>query len=320
MMSCLKGVRVISLDCTGTLFRHRDPIPETYHAAMQWAYFPNPPSVLEIKSGFKAAYKANLHPSSPLAYFGYHKALSSRQWWMDTLITCLSVTGRQLDVDYSMDDFNRFFRRVYQNYGCPQGYVELPDAVPFLKWCVSRGYLIGTVTNTPIRTMDSVLPFLGFHQFMRFSVCSQDVGSEKPQRQIFDAAMKEIAFCNERLVGGGDCIWKWNDIARYIEREDIDSERDKVSLRNEYGALSAMDGEPIEKHQVLHIGDNLATDYCGAKAYGWNALHLDRSRNPNIKQYQDWIVGPEYEGKSEQDILSNTVCSLDEVRERLEMQ
>ena len=86
MLTPLKSIRVISLDCTGTLFRHRDPIPETYHAAMKWAHFPNPPSVSEIKSGFKSAYKQNLHPDSDFAYFGYHKALSSRQWWIDTLI------------------------------------------------------------------------------------------------------------------------------------------------------------------------------------------------------------------------------------------
>lgn len=318
MAACLKSVRVISFDCTGTLFRHRDPIPETYHAAMKWSYFPNPPSVSEIKSGFKVAYRSNLHPDADLCHFGHHRGLSSRQWWVDTLIKCLGATGRHLDAHYSMDDFNRFFRRVYQNYGCPQGYMELPDAAPFLKWCVSKGYLIGTVTNTPVRTMDSVLPFLGFHQFFRFSICAQDVGAEKPQPQIFDAAMREIAFCNEQLVGDADCIWRWNDIERYIEREDIEAEKDKVSLRNEYGAFRAIHG-PIEKDHVLHIGDNMATDYCGAKAYGWNALHLDRSRNPNIKQYQDWIVGPEYEGKSEQDILSNTVRSLGDVRERLEI-
>ena len=217
-----------------------------------------------------------------------------------------------------MDDFNRFFRRVYQNYGCPQGYVELSDAVPFLKWCVSKGYLIGTVTNTPIRTMDTVLPFLGFHQFMRFFVCAQDIGNEKPQRQIFDVAMQEIEFYRKNLSESGDGVWRWNEIDRYIEREDIEAQIESVSLWNQYDAFKGMDGGPIEKHQVLHIGDNLATDYCGAKAYGWNALHLDRSGNPNIRQYQDWIVGPEYEGKSEQEILSNTVSSLHEVRQRLE--
>ena len=86
-------------------------------------------------------------------------------------------------------------------------------------------------------------------------------------------------------------------------------------MYNEYGKLFA-DGRnlgEIKKDEILHIGDNFATDYCGAKAYGWNALNLDRSRDPNIRQYQDWIVGPDYDGKSEEEILANTVGSLDEV-------
>ena len=320
MAKSLKSIRVISLDCTGTLFRHRDPIPETYHAAMKWAHFPNPPSVQEIKIGFKNAYKQNLNPSSDLAYFGHNKSLSSRQWWIDTVIKCLSETGRELDRDYSMQEFNRFFRRVYQNYGCPQGYVELKDGIPFLKWCVSKGYLIGTVTNTPIRTMDSVLPFLGFHQFLRFFVCSQDVGSEKPETKIFDAAMNEIEFYRQRLIENKDEIWRWNEIENYINLEEVENEKMKVLIQNDYGKLF-VDGQnlgEIKKDEILHIGDNFATDYCGAKAYGWNALNLDRSRDPNIRQYQDWIVGPDYEGKSEEEILANTVSSLDEVRQRLE--
>ena len=318
MAQSLKSIRVISLDCTGTLFRHRDPIPEIYHAAMCWAYFPNPPSVQEIKSGFKTAYKQNLNPASQLAYFGYNKQLSSRQWWRDTVIKCLSETGRELDRDYTIQEFNRFFRRVYQNYGCPEGYVELKDAVPFLKWCVSRGYLVGTVTNTPIRTMDSVLPFLGFHQFLRFFVCSQDVGSEKPESKMFDAAMNEIQFYQRRLMEnkGLDKIWRWNEIENYINSEHVENGKNKVMVENGFEKL--FDGGEVKMNEILHIGDNFATDYCGAKAYGWKALNLDRSRDPNIRQYQDWIVGPDYDGKSEEEILANTVSSLDEVRQRLE--
>jgi FMN phosphatase YigB (HAD superfamily) len=29
---------------------------------------------------------------------------------------------------------------------------------------------------------------------------------------------------------------------------------------------------PLEKDQILHIGDSLAADYCGAKAFGFQVL------------------------------------------------
>jgi len=38
--------------------------------------------------------------------------------------------------------------------------------------------------------------------------------------------------------------------------------------------------------KVLHIGDNLATDYCGARAAGFQALLLDRSDDARVVAYQ----------------------------------
>ena len=69
----------------------------------------------------------------------------------------------------------------------------------------------------------------------------------------------------------------------------------------------------LEKEEVLHIGDSYACDYCGAKRYGFHALFLDRSDNPSVTTYQDWIDAPEYEGKSLEDLQENTTTSLREV-------
>ena len=69
----------------------------------------------------------------------------------------------------------------------------------------------------------------------------------------------------------------------------------------------------LQKDEVLHIGDSYAADYCGAKRYGFQALLLDRSDNPSVVAYQDWIEAPDYEGKSLEDVEANTIKSLDEV-------
>ena len=50
------------------------------------------------------------------------------------------------------------------------GYVELPDAKPFLDWAQQQGLLLGITTNTPARTMDTVVPMLGFHDYFKWYV------------------------------------------------------------------------------------------------------------------------------------------------------
>lgn len=69
----------------------------------------------------------------------------------------------------------------------------------------------------------------------------------------------------------------------------------------------------IQKDEILHIGDSYACDYCGAKAYGFQALLLDRSSNPNVTSYQDWLEAPDYPGKSFKEVEENTITNLEEV-------
>ena len=68
----------------------------------------------------------------------------------------------------------------------------------------------------------------------------------------------------------------------------------------------------LEKDEMLHIGDSYACDYCGAKRFGFQALLLDRSDNPSVTAYQDWMEAP-YEGKSLEDVQENTITNLEQV-------
>ena len=69
--------------------------------------------------------------------------------------------------------------------------------------------------------------------------------------------------------------------------------------------------------EVLHIGDSYAADYCGAKRFGFQALLLDRSDNPSVVAYQDWLEAPDYDGKTVEEVQGNTITSLDVVASML---
>ena len=190
-----------------------------------------------------------------------------------------SASKEKLDLEilsnaYSEEDFDRYFRRVYQHFGSPRGYKVLDDAEEFLAsaWS-SDDLLLGITSNTPTRHMESVLPMLDIDHKFQWFTCSQDVGHEKPSTEIFADSLAQARF------------WL----------------------------------PDLQASEILHIGDSLACDYCGAKAFGFQALLLDRSDNPSVTAYQDWIAAPDYPGKSAEDIEAHTITSLLDIQKYLAM-
>ena len=280
-------IRAISLDVTGTLVTTRESVIQSYHDAALWAKLPNPPSQADLKRGFKIAYKERCIESP---CFGGVEGISGRDWWRGTVERVL-YHAKNSDVDhvnksdqdefrYSEEEFNRYFRRVYQHFGSPAGYMILDDAQNLLDALQRRSsqnpnkeqLILGITSNTPTRHMESILPMLNnLHDHFSWFTCSQDVKSEKPSLDIFQSSYESAKF--------------WIP--------------------------------DLQKDEVLHIGDSYACDYCGARRFGFQALLLDRSDNPNINAYQDWLEAPDYEGKSLDDVQMNTVQSLTEVTKLL---
>jgi len=257
-------IRALSLDITGTLLATREPVIKSYHDAAVWARLPNPPSQDEMKRGFKVAFQERCIESP---CFGGVEGISGRNWWRTTVRRVLHHASP--DATYTEEEFDRYFRRVYQHFGSPAGYMVLEDAQHLLTSLRDDDdLLLGITSNTPTRHMESVLPMLdSLHDHFSWFACSQDVKYEKPSMEIFEASYQQAKF------------WL----------------------------------PDLQKDEVLHIGDSYACDYCGAKRYGFQALLLDRSENPSVTTYQDWMEAPDYEGKSLEDAQENTITSLSEV-------
>ena len=105
----------------------REPVIQSYCNAAIWAQLPNPPSQSEMKMGFKIAFKERCLESP---CFGGVEGISGRDWWKLTAARVLHHA--KPDVKYTDEEFNRFFRRVYQHFGSPGGYMVLEDAQSLL--------------------------------------------------------------------------------------------------------------------------------------------------------------------------------------------
>lgn len=76
----------------------------------------------------------------------------------------------------------------------------------------------------------------------------------------------------------------------------------------------------LQRCEVLHIGNDFASDYCGARAAGFQAILVDRSLNSRVHRYEDWYEAPYYDGKDPSDLKHHTVRSLLEVQDVIKEQ
>lgn len=255
------AIRAISFDVTGTLLFHRLPIAQTYAEAAVWAQLRDPPTRQELTPAFKAAYKT---ACLQRPCFGHGESGGERGWWSYTVKLALENAGKNV----SEEEFERYFGRIYQFYGSPGSYQALPDVQATLDALNQRDFVLGITSNTPGRTTDTVLPMLNLHHSFKFFANAYEIGAEKPDPRIFQAALDRASF--------------WC-------------------------------GQDLQPNNVLHVGDNLQCDFIGARSFGFQALHLDRSANPAVIPYNDWVEGGDYPGKSEDDIRRATITNLSEI-------
>jgi FMN phosphatase YigB (HAD superfamily) len=133
---------------------------------------------------------------------------------------------------------DQVFQRIYSVFGSQAAYEKFDDALPFLRWTNRRGVAVGILSNADDRYGDSILPMLGITQDeLQFQCFSKDFGLEKPDSRFYFAAMKQAEL----------------HIPKSELRED-----------------------PLLPSHILHIGNDFAKDFEGARRAGMHALLLDR--------------------------------------------
>jgi len=182
--------------------------------------------------------------------------------------------------EYSSEDFARYFRRVYQHYGSPSAYERLSDADFFLNWLLKL--------NTEMKASSVIL----------------GVTSNAPLRTI-DSVLP---------MKGLHDSFKF-----FVSSQEVGQEKPHPDIfEATYEQAKFWAGPDLQRCEILHIGDSLEADFCGARSAGFQALLLDRSDTPKVNKYQDWLQVLDYPGKSPEDIDRHTVTDFHQVIARFD--
>ncbi|KAI9832912.1 MAG: hypothetical protein M1819_003942 [Sarea resinae] len=264
---------LIAFDAFGTLFTPGEPIAKQYGDVARRCGMTSIDSEA-LQSSFSSAFKAESrrHPN-----FGKEMGMQSFDWWGNIIKSTFRPflrEGQQLP--------ERLVPELLRRFSTSEGYDIYPDVIPFLRmirntkqnpnasmnwpWDLT---VVGVITNTDNR-VPGVLRSLGLEvgprmigqsgsrtqkahvdEDISFVTLSYDVGAEKPDQRIFDAA-------------------------KTLLQETLDSEGLAASAGKHDGEQYSGPSLDAEDFVHLFVGDDLEKDILGAQAAGWNGVLVDR--------------------------------------------
>ncbi|CAE8644716.1 unnamed protein product [Polarella glacialis] len=274
-------VRLISLDCTGTLFEWSASIGELYSRAAARAlraagFTEAVPDGEAVMAAFGPAFASTL---ACWPNFGYGK-VTGKEFWARVARDAFQACH---DAPWAHDDarFTVAFEEIYRTFQTQEAYRLFEDVLPFMHWASRKGYVLACVSNTTDSYRDSILPAMGLSGMIHFGIYSAVEGAEKPGA-AFDLLLQrgQTAFLQQQQQ----------------QQQPEGLEGGELLLRPD---------------QVLHIGDHWRKDGEGALSHGFHAALVDRSTTTTAAVDGD----PSRPGAGKTVVR---VSSLLEVRARLE--
>ena len=196
-LSTDKGKRpqVIFLDAVGTLFGIRGSVGDVY-------------SVFALEAGVSVApqrldeaFFQSFAASSPPAFPGVAPEKIPEQeleWWAAIARSTFTSVG-VLD---QFADFRGFFKQLYAHFATEKPWYVYPDVLPALHNWQQQGIELGIISNFDTR-LYSVIEQLQLKFFTSVTISSR-VGASKPDRRIFEAALKKHNYTPNQAWHIGD--------------------------------------------------------------------------------------------------------------------
>jgi len=176
----------VLFDAAETLFTTRGSVGDIYHdVAVRYG---SPASATEIQAAFIRQFRN----SGPLT------TDEEKIWWKQVVHRVFSDVGM-------VEDFDRFFDEVYEQFRDSRGWRLFPETREVLEELRSRKLRIGIISNFDSR-LYSVMKDLEIASYFDSVTISSETGYAKPQMEIFEAAIRSIGAPANRIVFAGDSL------------------------------------------------------------------------------------------------------------------
>jgi putative hydrolase of the HAD superfamily len=178
--------RAVLFDAAETLFTTKGSVGEIYGSiARQYGSHARSEDI-------QAAFARQFRGAGPLS------TQDQRRWWKDLVYRVFSEVGM-------VDHFDQFFDQVYDRFRDSGGWILYPETTEVLQQVKERGLKLGVISNFDDRAY-SVMRSLNILQFFDTVTLSSETGYCKPDREIFDAAVRALDVARSKVLLVGDSL------------------------------------------------------------------------------------------------------------------
>ena len=188
--------KVIFFDAMGTLFDLKSSVGEIYgQFALKYG--------VEIDGEkLNEAFIKSYREAGDLAFQTTELNAVAQQefvWWRNVVKT----TFKRVELLDRFSDFTEFFTELYAYFGTKKPWYIYPDVLPCLEYWQHNKIELGVISNFDTRLL-TVLKALDLEHFFTSVTISSVAGFAKPDRDIFQIALKKHGFIAEKAWHVGD--------------------------------------------------------------------------------------------------------------------
>jgi len=189
----LTGYKAVFFDVGGTLLRVHPSVGEVYARYARAFGFTGSPG--DVDAEFRRQWKA----VGGIESLGRQSGLTiEKAFWRDLVRRVFEHCG-------GLEDFAGYFEEIYEAFRRKEHWrvyedVQESDLLGKLK---SRGVILGVISNWDSR-LPETLRDIGLARYFDFILASTVVGSAKPDRKIFEEALRQSGVRREEACHIGD--------------------------------------------------------------------------------------------------------------------
>jgi putative hydrolase of the HAD superfamily len=186
-------IEAVYFDAAGTLIKPARRIGESYAAIAKKHGKTVTPS--DLFARFRVCFDGAPRLAFPNAGDDQIERLE-RDWWKKLVAKIFEPFGR-------FDNFDDYFADLFDYFAAPEAWALYPEVVDTLHALKQRGVTLAVISNFDSRLV-RILDGLGLGPWFTDVFVSSRVGYAKPDRRIFDVALRRHGLVAEAAIHVGD--------------------------------------------------------------------------------------------------------------------